>query len=215
MNTDTDNASKDGSTDILRTIARANGMMLQGDIPGAESVLDEVIVGVRQLMAERDALRAYRPVAAALVPNRRYTTSEDGWRIAFNDGWNACVAAILATAPSHSQQSDSGSDLLKQENEKLRAACQLAYQTPLDEFYARNVYHVLASALGDTDSRPAHDSEKADRYPPPQVIDEWRSHCSCCPHCCNHPCDGVAAGGMCDSAECDCFDEESKQHDQL
>src|SRR5690606_2336086 len=52
-----------------------------------------------------------------------------------------------------------------------------------------------------------YDSEKEDRYPPPQVIDEWRSHCSCCPHCCNHPCDGVAAGGMCDSAECDCFDD--------
>lgn len=54
--------------DILRTIARANGLMLQGDAQGAESVLDEAIVGVRQLMAERDELRAYKEAAEKQKP---------------------------------------------------------------------------------------------------------------------------------------------------
>lgn len=58
----------------------------------------------------------------------------------------------------------------------------------------------------------AHDSEQEDSYPPPHVIDEWRTHCSCCPHCGNHPCDGVSAGGMCDNAECNCsYDCDSEQ----
>ncbi len=44
-----------------------------------------------------------------------------------------------------------------------------------------------------------------DYAPPQHVIDEWKKHCQCCPNCSSHPCDGVAAGGMCDSVECDCF----------
>lgn len=33
------------------------------------------------------------------------------------------------------------------ENEQLRAACQLAYQTPLDEYYSRGVNVALHKAL--------------------------------------------------------------------
>ena len=50
-----------------------------------------------------------------------------------------------------------------------------------------------------------------DYAPPQHVIDEWKKHCQCCPHCSPHPCDGVAAGGMCDSIECDCFDDDDEE----
>jgi len=40
--------------------------------------------------------------------------------------------------------------------------------------------------------------------PPQQVIDVWKKYCSCCPDCKPHPCDGVCAGGFCDSLECEC-----------
>jgi hypothetical protein len=44
-----------------------------------------------------------------------------------------------------------------------------------------------------------------DEYSPPDdVVSEWARQCSCCPQCSQHPCDGVAAGGMCDNAECEC-----------
>lgn len=46
-------------------------------------------------------------------------------------------------------------------------------------------------------------------YEPPQhVIEEWKKHCQCCPHCSVHPCDGVAAGGYCDNVDCDCDCQE-------
>ena len=48
-----------------------------------------------------------------------------------------------------------------------------------------------------------------DNYAPPQhVIDEWIKQCNCCPLCSPCPCDGVAAGGLCDNLPCDCDDEE-------
>ena len=44
-----------------------------------------------------------------------------------------------------------------------------------------------------------------EEYAPPQhVVDEWKKQCNCCPQCSPHPCDGVMAGGMCDSLECEC-----------
>jgi hypothetical protein len=45
-----------------------------------------------------------------------------------------------------------------------------------------------------------------DYSPPPHVIAEWSRHCSCCPQCSDHPCDGVCAGGPCDEAHCRCND---------
>lgn len=43
-----------------------------------------------------------------------------------------------------------------------------------------------------------------DYCPPQHVMDEWRKACDCCPVCSSFPCDGVAAGGMCDDIECHC-----------
>ena len=55
---------------------------------------------------------------------------------------------------------------------------------------------------------------ETDYSPPQHVIDEWKKHCRCCPHCSPNPCDGVAAGGMCDNVECDCFgdDDDEQPH---
>ena len=42
---------------------------------------------------------------------------------------------------------------------------------------------------------------------PQSVINEWAKYCTCCPQCSQQiPCDGVMAGGMCDSL-CDCDDD--------
>lgn len=47
-----------------------------------------------------------------------------------------------------------------------------------------------------------------EEYAPPQhVIESWKKQCNCCPECSPHPCDGVMAGGMCDSLECECGDD--------
>gem|GEM_PF-6196765 len=53
-----------------------------------------------------------------------------------------------------------------------------------------------------------------DGYEPPQdVIDEWLEHCDCCRICGCAPCDGVAAGGLCDE-QCHCRnDHEDAFHD--
>lgn len=40
--------------------------------------------------------------------------------------------------------------------------------------------------------------------PPQHAIDEWRKACDCCPVCGVCPCDGIAAGGMCDDIACHC-----------
>jgi len=43
---------------------------------------------------------------------------------------------------------------------------------------------------------------------PQYVINEWLKQCTCCPECGQmRPCNGVMAGGMCDSA-CDCDDDD-------
>jgi hypothetical protein len=43
--------------------------------------------------------------------------------------------------------------------------------------------------------------------PPTHVINVWKKHCSCCESCSPYPCDGVAAGGLCDDLECDCIED--------
>lgn len=52
---------------------------------------------------------------------------------------------------------------------------------------------------------------ETDYAPPQHVIDEWKKHCQCCQNCSPHPCDGVAAGDMCDSVECDCFGDDDDE----
>ena len=46
--------------------------------------------------------------------------------------------------------------------------------------------------------------------PDPDQIYAWLKEiekaCGCCPFCDHVPCDGVAAGGMCDGSDCGCFD---------
>lgn len=49
-----------------------------------------------------------------------------------------------------------------------------------------------------------------DYQPPTHVMSEWRKQCDCCQQCSQHPCDGVMAGGFCDSLECECFDDEDQ-----
>jgi len=49
------------------------------------------------------------------------------------------------------------------------------------------------------------ESDMNEEYSPPsELLDELGRHCNCCPICSNCPCDGVAAGGMCDNSECEC-----------
>ena len=56
------------------------------------------------------------------------------------------------------------------------------------------------------------DHQEAHPTPPQHVINEWRAQCDCCPQCNPCPCDGVAAGGLCDGLECDCFaDDDDEQ----
>lgn len=53
-----------------------------------------------------------------------------------------------------------------------------------------------------------------DYRPPQYVIDEWKRQCHCCPLC-NQPipCDGVAAGGLCDDlCDCDDLDEQDEEY---
>lgn len=48
-------------------------------------------------------------------------------------------------------------------------------------------------------------------------LEDAAKHCTCCPQCSNHPCDGVLQGGLCDGMECRCnddydYDDESYGH---
>lgn len=38
--------------------------------------------------------------------------------------------------------------------------------------------------------------------------------CRCCPQCCDHPCDGLLAGGFCDRRRCSCDDEPEEPIDR-
>ena len=43
-----------------------------------------------------------------------------------------------------------------------------------------------------------------------EVIMDTSNACHCCPFCDQIPCEGVAAGGMCDGADCDCFEFDNE-----
>jgi hypothetical protein len=51
-----------------------------------------------------------------------------------------------------------------------------------------------------------------DMMPPPDVIEAFMKHCSCCQCCQNPPCDGVMAGGMCDERRCIRDDERDDEY---
>lgn len=52
-----------------------------------------------------------------------------------------------------------------------------------------------------------------DHEPPPGFFKEASKHCRCCVMCCDHPCAGACAGGVCDEARCSCLDENEERND--
>lgn len=53
-----------------------------------------------------------------------------------------------------------------------------------------------------------------DYQPPRKVIEEWLRACSCCKLCNHGPCDGVAAGSMCDNLPCSCDEDDEDYNAQ-
>lgn len=55
----------------------------------------------------------------------------------------------------------------------------------------------------------------SDQYSPPlHVVEAWAKHCRCCSSCRPYPCDGVAAGGLCDGLDCICDDYDPDDPDE-